>query len=279
MTWLGAVCIAAAVLALLIIGYYLRRKPPLDFSTKLQLLLGLGILPGIAAVSSTVTGMQATTERHFCGSCHVMDPYVNDATVRESQSLAARHGRNPFFGNRNCYLCHADYGMYGYPLTKLNGMRHVYEYYIGGWRGYSTEEALAKIHLRKAFDNVNCRQCHSGTLADWGSVPEHVALEKELASNAVSCASSGCHGYAHPFSKPDGAEGLPKSAIGSDKPDRPVSSALPETARERVKDLKQREADRKAAEEAAREAAKEAAREAAKKAAKERTAPKPEPKP
>ncbi|HZO15322.1 MAG TPA: NapC/NirT family cytochrome c [Polyangiaceae bacterium] len=269
-TWLGYVCVAAAVLAILIIGWYLRKQPRLDFTTKLVLLVGLGVLPAISAGSSTVTGMEATTKRHFCGSCHVMDPYVNDAGNPESQSLAARHGRNPFFGDRNCYVCHADYGMYGYPMTKLAGMNHVYQYYVRGWRNYTIEEALAKLHISKPYDNLNCRQCHSGTLADWGTVPEHVALEKELASNAVSCASSGCHGYAHPFSKKDGAEGLPQSALGSDKPDRAVPSALPSAARDRIAEEKRKEAERRAADEAAREAAKEAAREAAKKAAKER---------
>src|SRR5690606_4909748 len=139
-TLLGYVCVASAAFALAIIGYYLWKKPPIDFKGKMWLLVGLGVLPGVSATSSTVTGMQATTERRFCGSCHVMDPYVADASDPDSQSLAARHGRNPFFGDRNCYVCHADYGMLGYPMTKLNGMRHVYMYYIAGWRNYTIEE-------------------------------------------------------------------------------------------------------------------------------------------
>jgi hypothetical protein len=38
-------------------------------------------------------------------------------------------------------------------------------------------------------------------LADWREVPEHISLKKELDSNLVSCASAGCHGFAHPFFK------------------------------------------------------------------------------
>lgn len=270
---LGIIALVCAVFAIAIIVRYLQRKPPLDFRWRMLLLLGLGGFPAGTAITSTVAGMEATTEREFCGSCHTMDAYVADADDPQSQSLAARHGRNPFFGHRNCYVCHADYGMLGYPLTKLNGMRHVYMFYIAGWRNYSQEEALERIHLNKPYDNTNCRQCHSGTLDDWGSVPEHVALEDELKNNTVSCASGGCHGFAHPFSKKDGAAamGLPKSAIGSDRPDAPVSSALPGDLQEKIKLKKQEEAEAAAAAEAAKERKREEAEEAAKKAAKERT--------
>ncbi len=270
-TLLGYVCLVCVTAALVLIGRYLWKRPALDFRNKLWLLLGLGILPGMSAATSTVTGMQTTTERHFCGSCHVMDPYVSDAMEPTSQSLAARHGRNPFFGDRNCYVCHADYGMLGYPMTKLNGLRHVYMYYIAGWRHYSIERALDEIHLAKPYDNTNCRQCHTGTLADWASVPEHVSLKAELDSNAVSCASSGCHGYAHPFSKKDGhgAGALPPSAVGADGTGS--SAALPSAAAEKLEAARAEasaEAQRKA-DEAQR--AKDAAKDAAKAAAKERT--------
>jgi cytochrome c-type protein NapC len=57
------------------------------------------------------------------------------------------------------------------------------------------------ITLNKPYDNKNCRQCHTTGLQDWKRVPEHAALARELAENSVSCASAGCHGYAHPFSK------------------------------------------------------------------------------
>jgi cytochrome c-type protein NapC len=269
---LGYVCVVSAGLAVAILLTYLLKKPPLNFATKIWLLVGLGLLPGLSATSSTVAGMEATTERHFCGSCHVMTPYVMDAQDAASQSLAARHGRNPFFGDRNCYICHADYGMYGYPVTKMNGMRHVYEYYIGGWNELTIPEAFARIHLQKPYDNTNCRQCHTGTLADWKTVPEHVALATELESNAVSCASSGCHGYAHPFTKGDGGDAsqLPPSALGTD---------LTPEAREKAHAARRAERAARAAAEASAQAERDAAREAARKAARERTAPKEEIKP
>jgi cytochrome c-type protein NapC len=159
------------------------------------------VFPLIAAASSTVAGMEATTERKFCGSCHVMDAHFQDTRAPHSQSLAARHSRNAFFGERSCYVCHADYGMYGYALTKAGGMRHVYEYYLGGYGQMTAEEAKEAIHLLKPYDNLNCRQCHTTSLQDWRRVPEHESLKTELMNNTVSCASAGCHGYAHPFTK------------------------------------------------------------------------------
>jgi hypothetical protein len=63
------------------------------------------------------------------------------------------------------------------------------------------ETALEVIHIRKPYENLNCRQCHTTTGRDWLRVPDHGALKVELDSNRVSCASGGCHGNAHPFSK------------------------------------------------------------------------------
>jgi cytochrome c-type protein NapC len=200
-TALGIVSLVCGTMAAAILIAYLYRKPPLTLGVKLWLLLGLGIFPAIAAASSTVTGMDETTHRDFCGSCHVMTAHYEDAQDPASQSLAARHSRNPFFGKKSCYICHADYGMYGYAMTKAGGMRHVYEYYFGGYRNMSLEQAKAEIHIRKPYDNTNCRQCHTTSIQDWRRVPDHEALKAELDANKVSCASAGCHGFAHPFTK------------------------------------------------------------------------------
>jgi cytochrome c-type protein NapC len=67
------------------------------------------------------------------------------------------------------------------------------------------DEALHKIHIKKPYDNGNCRQCHTTSVEVWQRIPDHASLSKELAENRVSCASAGCHGYAHPFTKTGGA--------------------------------------------------------------------------
>lgn len=198
LAWASLLCVAVAGGILL---HFLIKAPPLNLKTKLSLALGLGLFPALAATTSTVAGIQRTTERDFCGSCHVMGAHLADAEDPTSTSLAARHARNPYFGDNNCYVCHADYSMVGYALTKLNGLKHVYHYYLSGYRDQSLEEALTQIRLYKPYDNGNCMQCHSGQGPLWRKVPEHVPLQPALGANTVSCSSEGCHGYAHPFSK------------------------------------------------------------------------------
>lgn len=195
----GALVVIALATVLLI--HHLWIRPALDGPTRLRLLFGLGVLPAAATVMTTAQGLTHTTERNFCGSCHVMAAHLADVEDAESESLAARHGRNPYFGDTNCYTCHADYGMLGYPLTKLNGLRHVYHYYLGGYRSMSAEEARTTIRVAKPYPNSNCTQCHSGTLASFRNVGEHQALADDLAANRVACASAGCHGFSHPFTK------------------------------------------------------------------------------
>jgi len=161
-----------------------------------------------------------------------MDAHYQDAVNPQKQSLAARHSRNALFGEHSCYVCHADYGMYGYAMTKTGGMRHVYEYYLGGYSKLSLAQALKVIHLRKPYDNLNCRQCHTTTLRGWRSVPDHDALKAELFSNKVSCASAGCHGFAHPFDKGeqqllDSAKAVAKARASASVAPAAAASAIP----------------------------------------------------
>jgi nitrate/TMAO reductase-like tetraheme cytochrome c subunit len=195
-------CLGGAAVAALLLAYYLARRPPLTVGVKLLLLMGLGIFPIISAMSGNVVGFEASTERQFCGGCHVMKPYENDSLDPRSTSLAAMHARNDLFGDRNCYTCHADYGMYGTVVTKLAGLGHVYEYYGNGYHAMSLEEARDKIHIKKPFPNQTCMHCHSLTLPGWADEPEHQAIVESVERGEVSCASAGCHGPAHPFSKP-----------------------------------------------------------------------------
>jgi hypothetical protein len=65
----------------------------------------------------------------------------------------------------------------------------------------SADEALHRIRLAKPYDNLNCRQCHTATARVWTDIPDHRAMQAEIFENRVSCASEGCHGFAHPFTK------------------------------------------------------------------------------
>lgn len=115
---LAIVEFACAVLSACILVAYLALHPPLVRATKLWLLLGLGVFPIGAAFAGNVQGFEATKERSFCGSCHVMALHQADSDDPASGSLAARHARNAMFGAENCYVCHANYGMFGTILRR-----------------------------------------------------------------------------------------------------------------------------------------------------------------
>jgi nitrate/TMAO reductase-like tetraheme cytochrome c subunit len=206
---LSIVELACAALSATILVAYLVFRPPLGRTIKIWLLLGLGVFPIGAAFAGNVQGFEATKERVFCGSCHVMALHQADSDDRTSGSLAARHARNAMFGSENCYACHADYGMFGTIVTKAGGMRHVW-LFLTAYRTTPLEEAKKTIHLREpAAMNGNCIHCHSTEDTLWLKVPDHAASLDDTRAGRLGCASQGCHGLAHPFFQPPAAEVKP----------------------------------------------------------------------
>ncbi|MCG8389697.1 MAG: hypothetical protein MJA30_29360 [Cytophagales bacterium] len=122
-----------------------------------------------------------------CSSCHVMKPMVNDMQDPESMTLAARHFKNNWISENECYSCHTDYGLNGTFKAKLDGYRHLMRYITSTY-----EEPIISGH---AFSNANCNSCHSGT-ESFESVDVHQPLLASFSSNEVSCLN--CHGRAHP---------------------------------------------------------------------------------
>lgn len=204
MGWNGWLSVASAVSAAAILVAHLVRRPRLSAedraNTKLWLLFGLGVFPILSAGAANVAGFKATQSRKFCGSCHVMEPHANDSEDPGSRSLAAIHARNEGFGGDNCYSCHKDYGMYGYILTKMGGMRHVY-LYLTEYRDMPLEEAKHDIRILRPLPNANCMHCHSTTAPRWLTIGDHASSLEEVRAGTTACASPGCHGYAHPMTK------------------------------------------------------------------------------
>lgn len=199
---LGVVALACAALSAIILVGYLLLRPPLVRATKIWLLLGLGILPIGTAFAGNVQGFEATKERAFCGSCHLMSLHEQDSDEPGSHSLAARHARNRSFGRENCYVCHADYGMFGTVVTKAGGLRHVWMN-LTAFRNTTLEQGKKTIRLREPGKmNGNCMQCHSTRDDLWLKVPDHASALDEVRSGRIGCASDGCHGLAHPFFQP-----------------------------------------------------------------------------
>jgi nitrate/TMAO reductase-like tetraheme cytochrome c subunit len=204
-SFLALLAIGSAVIAATIIVVYLVRRPSLVAVTKLWLVLGLGVFPLLTAGAGNIVGFEATKERSFCASCHVMTVHTADSDDPASVTLSSRHARNKLFGAENCYTCHADYGMYGTILTKWGGLKHVYNYYLGGYHSMTMEEAKKSIHINKPYPNENCMQCHSTKDLIWASKPDHKASLGDDRAGKISCASGGCHGFAHPYwLTPDG---------------------------------------------------------------------------
>lgn len=186
---IGALACAAASAAVLL-GYLIRR-PPLTHRTRVWLFAGLGPLPIAAAVAGNYANLEVTKEREFCGSCHVMVPYAEDAQNPKSSGLAALHSRNPWFGKESCYTCHADYGMFGLVVTKIGGMHHVWAYYTDDWDAPGHRPP----RLYEPYDNKTCKQCHAQ--ASTREPLEHKVHHAAIEAGTVGCGKVGCHGPPH----------------------------------------------------------------------------------
>jgi cytochrome c-type protein NapC len=189
-TVLSAIALGSAALAAVILIGFLVRRGPVDGLTKALLLLGIGVLPLVAAMSGNVVGLEQMKERQFCGSCHEMTPYVRDASNPRGTSTAALHSRNEHFGQESCYTCHRDYSMYGGVVTKLDGMKHVWVHYLQG----GPKKPLATY---RPYQNALCQRCHSTTAPNWLRVEPHREALANIRENGLSCVRSSCHGPVH----------------------------------------------------------------------------------
>jgi nitrate/TMAO reductase-like tetraheme cytochrome c subunit len=192
---LQAIALACAVLSLLIGAWYLVRRPHLNRLTKTMLLLGLGVFPLIVSLTGNIASFEYTLTRSFCGSCHVMGPYLRDAEDPKSNSLAALHSRNHKFGENSCYTCHADYQMLGAITTKQNGMKHLFKYITEYANTGPDGEGGPTIHLYKPFKSEACMQCHSTSAKRY--LEQHADTVEQIRSGEVNCID--CHDDIHPL--------------------------------------------------------------------------------
>jgi nitrate/TMAO reductase-like tetraheme cytochrome c subunit len=122
-----------------------------------------------------------------CANCHVMWPQVNDMQDPQSGTLAARHFRNRWIADRQCYQCHTDYGLAGAVNAKMDGFRHLARYVT---RTYPEPVLLSGHYL-----NRNCLNCHAG-MASFERIQSHQTVADRLGTNQMTCLT--CHGLAHP---------------------------------------------------------------------------------
>lgn len=192
-----------ALLALIGCGYLFVRKPealkdapPVKLGIvtvsalaawKIAAFLSLFVFPTGALAAAQFELLEGAKKVEACGECHVMKPMVTDMRDPLSDSLAARHFKNHFISEDQCYQCHSGYGFNGAIAAKLEGYRHLVRYTTGLY-----EEP---IKIRGAFDSASCLNCHEGT-PPFLAINSHLVAHDKLQNNEMSCTN--CHGPAHP---------------------------------------------------------------------------------
>ncbi|GIX07546.1 MAG: hypothetical protein KatS3mg115_1949 [Candidatus Poribacteria bacterium] len=183
---LGVIAAALGVVLLILVEFVWRDRFSIGGYHWL-LFAGLFLLPVVAILGTTATVFEETKTVESCNSCHVMEPFVNDLKDPHSPTLAARHYRNKWIPENQCYHCHTTYGIHGTLAGKRDGFRH--------WLLYVTGTYQEPVQYSGSYPNENCLACHSQTSV-WEEVRAHQLLKEDLTSNRVGCYT--CHGPVHP---------------------------------------------------------------------------------
>jgi cytochrome c nitrite reductase small subunit len=154
---------------------------------KLMAFVGIVLVPMAAMGVANYHTFEGVHEVNSCGRCHVMLPMINDMKNAESNTLAARHFKNHWIAQSQCYDCHSDYGLGGNLEGKMEGFRHLAR--------YTTRTYTEPIKIRGHFKNANCLKCHQG-MPKFEAVKSHQTAKALLAESSMSCLN--CHGQAHP---------------------------------------------------------------------------------
>ncbi|ANQ49113.1 NapC/NirT family cytochrome c [Flammeovirga yaeyamensis] len=167
-----------------------RFQQHLTGGVRAMVLVAIILFPVLAVLLGNYHVFVTTKESTTCQSCHVMAPMANDMMFdATSQTLAARHYKNGWIAEHECYSCHADYGFQGTMKAKLDGYRHLMR--------YVTKTYEEPIRYRGEFNSMNCYGCHEGSRT-FEAVEEHQPVIENLKSDDASISCLNCHGRAHP---------------------------------------------------------------------------------
>ena len=182
----NAIAFVAALMALVfLVGAVFLWDAPESPRRHWTLLFAVALVPGLALALGVGTAVEDMKRPEFCGSCHVMHPFIRDLTNPESTTLAAVHYQNRYILQDQCYTCHTDYGVFGPLRAKLAGVRHLINYETGNY----TEP----IAIREPYHNANCLHCHGEAKVFRAA---HADMLAPLESGDMSCLD--CHRPAHP---------------------------------------------------------------------------------
>jgi cytochrome c nitrite reductase small subunit len=154
---------------------------------KLLAFAGFAVVPAATVAVANYHTFEGVHHVEACARCHVMRPMVTDMHDPHSDNLAARHYRNHWIPQDQCFHCHSDYGLAGDLEAKMTGFRHLAR--------YTTRTYHEPIAGRTGFNNQNCYKCHEGA-PRFEAVASHRAVGELLRGSAMSCLN--CHGKAHP---------------------------------------------------------------------------------
>ena len=145
------------------------------------------LMPLVYGFGVVTHGLNSMKSVQFCGSCHVMDPYVLSLESDDKESLPALHYQNNWVPQKNaCYDCHSEYSMFGDVKAKLSGLKHVYVNYVSG----PPEE----IVLYQTYRNNDCLFCH-GSAKNYLIDEDHIDNQEEIKTGETSCLD--CHDVGH----------------------------------------------------------------------------------
>jgi cytochrome c nitrite reductase small subunit len=187
--WVRGFGIAFALLnlALLAFAWKSLRSGGVTPTARGWLFVAVGLVPLMVAFMSFAHGLEGSTTLSACGSCHVMTPFVQDLQNVKSDSLAAKHFKNRYIRESQCYTCHSDYGIAGTIKAKFEGLGHV-------WR-YTTGAYTVPIKINAPYPNVRCLGCHAGSQKFVNASGHPTEDMRSLMDGTVPCIA--CHGPAH----------------------------------------------------------------------------------
>jgi cytochrome c nitrite reductase small subunit len=179
---------ALASAVLIVYLQFFRKATVFDSGRKWLYFISMFMLPGFIMFGGSYFALEEFKEVDSCMSCHQMHVFGIDMMNNpESQTLAAKHYRNKWINEYQCYSCHTGYGVTGTVQSKMDGLRHLY--------GKVTGDYIRPIRFRGEFPNANCLGCHIGG-EKYEKVQLHRTLHERILTDDISCMR--CHGNIHP---------------------------------------------------------------------------------
>lgn len=183
----GSICLAIVAGFLIVYNLTARRHRLRDPATRWMLFLATSVMPLPVLFLSGAVGIEQSKNVEFCGSCHVMEPFVENMTDPDSDLLAAIHYKQRYIQQNHCYKCHSDYGFLGDVEAKSAGVGHVWRNITGTYK--------MPIRIARPYRYTICLNCH-GRAQKFLEEPQHDGVIDEVLRGETGCLD--CHVASHP---------------------------------------------------------------------------------